>query len=92
MAKVEEDAPRRVVVRAPFEEGVVAELDAIARATKTSRSEVLRRQVTQALADAGGEDEDWEHHGLQALLGEYGPEDEGLYDDPEAIGATRVEW
>jgi len=92
MAKVQENAPRRVAVKALFEESVVAELDALAEAARTSRSEVLRQLVRQALADAVDDDADWRYSDYRMLLAEYGPEDEGLYDDPEAIGATRVEW
>ena len=92
MAKVQEGAPRRVPVKALFEESLVAELDALAEAAHTSRSEVLRRLVRQALEEVDGGDEDWSYISHRMLLAEYGPEDEGLYDDPEAIGATPIEW
>ncbi|MBM3498598.1 MAG: ribbon-helix-helix protein, CopG family [Armatimonadetes bacterium] len=92
MAKAQEDTARRVVVRALFEEGMVAELDALAQAAHTSRSEVLRRLVLQALEEADGDEEDWSALSHRMLLAEYGPEDEGLYDDPEAIGATPIQW
>jgi hypothetical protein len=92
MAKVQESPPPRVAVKALFEQSVVAELDALAEAARTSRSEVLRRLVRQALEATDGGEEDWSALSHQMLLAEYGPEDEGLYDDPEAIGAVKVEW
>ena len=45
-----------------------------------------------ATADAEAEDREWAELGLRSLAEEYGPEDEGLYDDPEAIGARRAVW
>jgi Arc/MetJ-type ribon-helix-helix transcriptional regulator len=92
MAKVQEDAPRRVVVRALFDEGMVAELDALAEAGHTSRSEVLRRLVRQCLEEADGGEEEWLHIAHRMLLADDGPDDEGLYDDPEVVGAERVVW
>jgi len=92
MAKVQESPARRVTVKALFEESLVAELDALAEAAHTTRSEVLRRLVRQCLEEANGGDEEWRYNDYRMLLAEYGPEDEGLYDDPEAIGATPVEW
>jgi metal-responsive CopG/Arc/MetJ family transcriptional regulator len=91
MAKVQESPPSRVAVKALFEQSVVAELDALAEANRTSRSEVLRRLVRQALEEADGGEEDWSALSHRMLLAEYGPEHEGLYDHPEAIGATRVQ-
>ena len=52
-----------------------------------------RNPVRDALMGHRDDDEEiWRYNDCRMLLAEYGPEDEGLYYDPEAIGATRVEW
>lgn len=47
----------------------------------------------ELLEQPGGEDvedEVWRFSDRRQLLADYAPEDEGLYDSPEALGATRV--
>ena len=91
MAKVQDPERRRVAVNVSLDIGLLARLDAAAVRRRMSRSELLRRLVSEALEAEDGEDEDWRFSDRRALLADYGPEDEGLYDDPEALGATRVE-
>ena len=46
-----------------------------------------------AMREGPAEDPDqvlWDAVGRRALLAEYGPGDEGLYDDPEALGYRQV--
>jgi len=67
-------------------------------AAKTGRKWLFRRRDLDAWADrlaaaaADREEAEWEESDLRELLAEYGPEDEGLYDNPEAIGAKRMVW
>jgi AraC-like DNA-binding protein len=89
-AKVHESAARRIAVKALSEESLVAELDALAEASHTSRSEVLRRIARRCLEEPNAGDQNWRCNDHRMLLAEYGPEDEGLYDGPEGLGATRA--
>jgi len=67
-------------------------------AAKTGRKWLFRRTDLDAWADrlaaaaADREEAAWETSSLRELLADYGPEDEGLYDDPEAVGAKRMVW
>jgi excisionase family DNA binding protein len=67
-------------------------------AAKTGRKWLFHRRELDAWADrlaeaaAHREEAEWEENDLRALLAEYGPEDEGLYDNPEALGAKRMVW
>jgi excisionase family DNA binding protein len=67
-------------------------------AAKTGRKWLFRRTDLDAWADrlaeavAEREEQEWEKNNLRELLADYGPEDEGLYDDPEALGAKRMVW
>jgi excisionase family DNA binding protein len=67
-------------------------------AAKTGRKWLFRRADLDAWADrladpaAEREEQTWEENNLRELLADYGPEDEGLYDDPEALGAKRMVW
>ena len=67
-------------------------------AAKTGRKWLFRRADLDAWADrlaqgaADREEKAWEDNDLRELLADYTPEDEGLYDDPEALGAKRMRW
>ena len=67
-------------------------------AAKTGRKWLFRKADLDKWADhlaaqqAEAEDREWDELGARELLRQYGPEDEGLYDDPEALGARRVHW
>ncbi|MBM3476397.1 MAG: hypothetical protein FJX75_24250 [Armatimonadetes bacterium] len=50
------------------------------------------RDDLAAQVDPDAEEAIWEESDLRELLAEYGPEDEGLYDDPEALGARPMVW
>jgi len=57
--------------------------------------EDILRAIWAHIADACDpdvEEQAWEESDLRELLADYGPEDEGLYDDPPAIGAKPVVW
>jgi len=51
--------------------------------------EAERERARRALP-ADPAEEAWERLALESLDDEYGPEDEGLYDDPDALGYERV--
>lgn len=65
-------------------------------AARTGRKWLFRRSEldawTRRLASPlpGSDAARWDAVGARELAAEYGPEDEGLYDDPEALGAQRV--
>jgi len=90
MARVREPDKRRVAVNVSLDLALLTRLDAAAERAGASRSELLRRLLTEALVSHGAEDEDWRFSDRRQLLADYAPEDEGLYDNPEALGATRV--
>jgi hypothetical protein len=52
-----------------------------------------RNPVRDALMGHRDDDEEeWLHIAHRMLLADDGPDDEGLYDDPEVVGAERVVW
>jgi len=59
---------------------------------ETLEARLRRRQRRREIQteQAEQEERDWSALGARALAAEYGPEDEGLYDDPEALGYRRV--
>jgi hypothetical protein len=91
MAKVTAIEEQRVGVHFTLEAALLQQLDAAAERAQVTRSELLRRVIADALEREDLEEADWVFSNRRSLLADYGPEDEGLYDDPEALGAIPVE-
>lgn len=63
----------------------------IGRSWYFSEAALIRYVEGRPLSEKGRQEEtDWAAMGLAALAREYGPEDEGLYDDPDALGYERI--
>jgi hypothetical protein len=91
MAKATTGDVERVGVNFTLDTALLRRLDAVAERARMTRSELLRRVVAEALEREDAEEADWAFSDRRSLLADYGPEDEGLYDNPEALGATPVE-